>query len=106
VSIKREILEAHPWVAATLLKAFTEAKALAIDDLMQTSALPLSLPFLTEHAYDTIAIMGQDFWPYGLEANRHTLETFVRYMYEQGLIEQKIPVDDLFAPSTHRMFRI
>ena len=106
VSIKREILDAHPWVAATLLKAFTEAKTLAIDDLTQTSALPLSLPFLTEHAYDTVATMGQDFWPYGLEANRHTLETFVRYMCEQGLIDRKLSVDDLFPESTHRMFRI
>ena len=85
---------------------FTEAKTLAVADLTQTSALPLSLPFLTEHAYDTIATMGEDFWPYGLDANRHTLETFVRYMYEQGLIEQKMSVDDLFLPSTHRMFRI
>lgn len=106
VSIKHEILDAHPWVAATLLKAFTEAKALAIEDLTQTSALPLSLPFLTEHAYDTVATMGEDFWPYGLEANRHTLDTFVRYMHEQGLIERPMPVDGLFPQSTHRLFRI
>lgn len=106
VSIRREILDEHPWVAATLLKAFSEAKELAVDDLTQTSALPLSLPFLTEHAYDTVATMGRDFWPYGLEANRHTLETFVRYMFEQGLIEQRMPVEELFPPSTQRMFRI
>ena len=106
VSIKQEILDAQPWVAATLLKAFTDAKALAVDDLTQTSALPLTLPFLTQHAYDTVAVMGEDFWPYGLESNRHTLNTFVRYMHEQGLIEEPMPIEDLFAASTQRTFRI
>ena len=106
VSIRREILDEHPWVAATLMKAFSEAKDLAVADLTQTSALPLSLPFLTEHAYQTVAAMGEDFWPYGLESNRKTLETFVRYMHEQGMIEGRMPIEELFAQSTHRTFRI
>ena len=50
--------------------------------------------------------MGEDFWPYGLESNRKTLETFVRYMHEQGMIDRRMPIEDLFAPSTHRTFRI
>ncbi len=106
VSIRQEILEEHPWVAATLMKAFSDAKDLAIADLTQTSALPLTLPFLTEHAHETVEAMGEDFWPYGLEANRKTLETFVRYMNEQGMIGHQMPIEDLFAPSTHRTFRI
>jgi 4,5-dihydroxyphthalate decarboxylase len=106
VSIRRELLDEHPWVAATLMKAFSEAKDLAVADLTQTSALPLTLPFLTEHAYQTVATMGEDFWPYGLESNRKTLETFVRYMHEQGMIERPMPIEELFAASTHRTFRI
>ena len=94
------------WIAATLMKAFSEAKDLAMADLTQTSALPLTLPFLTEHAYQTVAAMGEDFWPYGLESNRKTLETFVRYMHEQGMIDRRMPIEELFAPSTHRTFRI
>jgi 4,5-dihydroxyphthalate decarboxylase len=62
--IKREVLDANPWVAVTLAKVFEEAKALAIQDLTQTSALPLSLPFLVDHAYETLDLMGDDFWPY------------------------------------------
>src|ERR1041384_299940 len=50
-------LEANPWVAFTLFKAFSEAKDLAMADLTQTSALPLSLPFLVEHAYHTMDLM-------------------------------------------------
>src|SRR5262249_20958608 len=52
--VKKEILEVNPWVAFTLFKAFSEAKDLAMADLTQTSALPLSLPFLVEHAYQTM----------------------------------------------------
>lgn len=104
--IKREVLNANPWVASTLFKAFEAAKALALEDLTQTSALPLSLPFLVEHAYQTLDLMGDDYWPYGLEPNRNTLETFVRYMREQGLIPQPLPIESLFPESTRRTFRI
>jgi 4,5-dihydroxyphthalate decarboxylase len=106
VAIKREVLDANPWVASTLFKAFETAKALAMDDLTQTSALPVSLPFLVAHAYETRALMGDDFWPYGLEGNRKTLETFVRYMHEQGLIPEPLPIESLFPASTQRTFRI
>jgi 4,5-dihydroxyphthalate decarboxylase len=104
--IKREVLESDPWVAATLFKAFDAAKALALADLTQTSALPLSLPFLVQHAYETTALMGDDFWPYGLEPNRRTLETFVRYAHEQRLIPEPLPIEALFAASTRRTYRI
>jgi 4,5-dihydroxyphthalate decarboxylase len=104
--VKKEILEANPWVAFTLFKAFSEAKDLAMADLTQTSALPLSLPFLVEHAYQTMDLMGEDFWPYGLESNRKTLETFVRYMHEQGLIPEPMSVETLFPASTQRTFRV
>jgi 4,5-dihydroxyphthalate decarboxylase len=104
--VKKEILDANPWVAFTLFKAFSEAKDLAMADLTQTSALPLSLPFLVEHAYRTMDLMGEDFWPYGLESNRRTLETFVRYMHEQGLIPQPMPLETLFPDSTQRTFRV
>lgn len=106
VVVKREVLDANPWVAFSLFKAFCEAKDLALADLTQTSALPVSLPFLVEHAYQTMDLMGEDFWPYGLEANRKTLETFVRYMHGQGLIREPMPVERLFPESTQRTFRI
>jgi 4,5-dihydroxyphthalate decarboxylase len=51
-------------------------------------------------------LMGDDFWPYGLESNRRTLETFVRYMHEQGLIPEPMAVETLFPGSTQRTFRV
>jgi 4,5-dihydroxyphthalate decarboxylase len=49
--------------------------------------------------------MGEDYWPDGLEPNRHTLETFVRYSYEQGITRRQIGVDELFAAPTLDTFR-
>lgn len=82
------------------------AKDPAMADLTQTGALPLSLPFLVEHAFQTVDLMGDDFWPYGLESNRRTLETIVRYMHEQGLIRERISIETVFPENTQRKFRV
>jgi 4,5-dihydroxyphthalate decarboxylase len=50
--------------------------------------------------------MGEDIWPYGVEKNRHVLDTFLRYHYEQGLSPRKLEVDELFAPETLEEFVI
>ena len=100
VAVRRELLDAHPWIAQTLFRAFSEAKRLAQADLVQTSALPLTLPFLLEHAHTTNELMGPDPWPYGFEANRLALETFVRYCRDQDLVRSDIDIAGLFAATT------
>jgi 4,5-dihydroxyphthalate decarboxylase len=50
--------------------------------------------------------MGADFWPYGLEANRKTLATFLRYSHEQGLAKRILEPEELFAPEALESFRI
>ncbi|WP_017728397.1 ABC transporter substrate-binding protein [Halalkalibacterium ligniniphilum] len=100
VAIKDEILEKNPWVAANLYKAFVESKEKIYEGFHQTAALKVTLPWLVSEIERTKEIMGEDFWPYGLEQNRATLEAFVTYSYEQGLIKNKLAVDDLFVKST------
>ena len=106
VAIKRPIVEANPWVPQTLANAFLSAKRLAEADLRDTTALPVSLPFLVEHAEQTAELMGEDFWPYGVEANRPTLEAFVRYSHRQGLIPELPDIDAIFPASTREVSRI
>ncbi|MBI4494976.1 MAG: ABC transporter substrate-binding protein [Chloroflexi bacterium] len=104
--VKRELVEAHPWVAQNLYKAFCQAK----DDFARTfeddSALRVMLPWTLAELEETRALMGDDFWPYGLEPNRHTLETLISYALEQGLIAQRLELESLFAPSTLEGYRI
>jgi len=51
-------------------------------------------------------LTGKDFWPYGVEKNRKTLETFLRYHYDQGLAERRLGIDEIFVPSTLARSRI
>lgn len=104
--IRREIYERNRWLAQSLFKAFAEAKALATGRLEDTVALASMLPWSYVDAEETARLMGHDFWPYGLERNRGVLETFLRYMAEQGLLVADLTVDDLFASETYESFVI
>jgi 4,5-dihydroxyphthalate decarboxylase len=106
VAIKRTLVDANPWLPQTLANAFTEAKRLADADLRDTTALRIGLPFLVQHAEDTVRLMGEDFWPYGVESNRATLETLTRYLHRQGLIPERPEIDDIFPASTRVVSRV
>jgi 4,5-dihydroxyphthalate decarboxylase len=64
------------------------------------------LPWLVSHLEETENIMGHDFWPYGLDSNLHTLSTFLRYSYEQGLSKRQLTPKELFAPESLESFKI
>ncbi|HEY1326963.1 MAG TPA: ABC transporter substrate-binding protein [Casimicrobiaceae bacterium] len=106
VVLRREVYEANRWVAQSLTKAFLEAQRRTYDDLYVTAALKAMLPWLTHHVEETRAAMGRDYWPYGFEANRATLATFLRYHHEQGLSKRRLEPQELFAPESLESFRI
>lgn len=106
VAIKDEILEKNPWVAQNLFKAFAQAKNDVYDSFNQNVALNVMLPWLATEVQRTKKLMGDDFWPYGLEKNRITLNAMVDYSFEQGLIKSKPQIEDLFAKSTLEEFTI
>jgi 4,5-dihydroxyphthalate decarboxylase len=64
------------------------------------------LPWLIRHAEDTRALMGKDFWPYGVEPNLHALCTFLRYSHEQGLAKRLLTPQELFVPEALESFKI
>ena len=100
IVIKREIYEKNKWLAYSLYKAFEEAKAICAREATAQSALAYMLPWLIPELEETKRIMGEDYWPYGLERNRKTLETYVAYNAEQGLVENPFKVEEFFAPET------
>ena len=106
VAIRREVYEANRWIAQSLMKAFIAAQQETYRDLEQTAALKAMLPWLIAHVEDTRREMGMDFWPYGLEKNRKTLATFLRYSREQGLSKRLLEPEELFASETLESFRI
>ena len=66
----------------------------------------MSLPFLEEQLVAARALLGADLWPYGVAANRPTLEAFLRHHHEQGLSARLVAVEELFHPSTYELASI
>ena len=97
VAIKRAIYDRDPWIAPPLYRAFVEAKDRAWVALHNTGTNRSMLPWVCAHVAETEAIMGNDPWPYGVEANRKTLTTLVRNLHRQGLIERQPSLEELFV---------
>jgi 4,5-dihydroxyphthalate decarboxylase len=106
VVIRRDVYERDPWIAQSLTKAFGEAKRLAAASIYDTTALPTMVPWMHTEIETTRKLMGNDWWPYGLEPNREALETFLRYSHEQGLLARPLDVEELFAAETLETFRV
>jgi 4,5-dihydroxyphthalate decarboxylase len=107
LAIRADVYEAHRWIARSLLKAFTAAKDEALASLREVAALKVSLPWTAAHVEEARSLLGEDWWPYGLdEANRRVLETFLAYARDQGLAGEEQTVESLFAPETLEEFAI
>ena len=106
VGVRRTLVEQHPWLPGAVFKAFSQAKDKAVDMLADPSASKATLPFLEERVAQARALMGDDFWPYGFEANRKTLEAFLRHHHAQGLSSRLVKPEELFHPGTLESFKI
>jgi len=106
IALRRDVYEANRWIAQSLYKALVQAQRYVYEDFHETAALKAMLPWLVEHVEEAEALMGPDFWPYGLERNHATLATFLRYSFEQGLSKRQLIPEELFAPETLEAFVI
>lgn len=106
IVIRREVYEANRWIAQSLYKAFLEAQRRSYEDLRENVVLKTMLPWLNSNVDEARALMGEDFWPYGVERTQTTLSTLLRYSREQGLTSSAMAPQDLFAPETLEAFKI
>jgi 4,5-dihydroxyphthalate decarboxylase len=106
VGIKKELAAQHPWLPGAVFKAFNEAKAHALEQLADTSATKVTLPFVEEQLKAARDAMGADYWAYGVAGSLRTLETFVRHHHAQGLSARLMAVDEIFHPATYESYSI
>lgn len=106
VGVRKSLADQHPWLPGAVYKAFGQAKARALEQLSDTSATKVTLPFVEERLKEARELMGEDFWSYGLKANRKTLETFLRHHHAQGLSSREVKPEELFHPGTHEAFSL
>jgi 4,5-dihydroxyphthalate decarboxylase len=100
VALRERLWKEHPWIAVSLFKAFQQAKEMAYQRLTDLNAYKISIVWSREPVHEQKALMGDDPWTYGWEGNRHVVETLATYLYEQGLIKERLKVEQVFAPNT------
>ncbi len=106
VGVRRTLAEQHPWLPGAVFKAFEQSKKAALDLLSDTSATKVTLPFVEERLAEARALMGEDFWSYGVDANRATLTTFLKHHHAQGLAPRLLTPEELFHPGTLETFKL
>jgi 4,5-dihydroxyphthalate decarboxylase len=106
VVLRRDVYEQRPWLAQSLYKALEQARRDAAARVAETAAPASLLPWGYAEAERTRDLMGGGYWTYGLAGNAETLETFVRYSFEQGLIKRRPAAAELFAAETREEYVI
>jgi len=106
IGIRKSLTEKYPWLATSVYKAFCDAKALAMINLRDVNALMVTLPWLEAETNETAAIMGEDFWKYGIAENLPEIEALTQYIHEQGLADRKVAVEELFHPSVFDISKV
>jgi 4,5-dihydroxyphthalate decarboxylase len=96
VVVKKRILDGHPWVGISLVRAFQKAKEICYE--RNSDPRSFALVWVQDLMKEQREIFGADPWPYNLEDNRGALEAAIRYEYEQGMIKKKPNAEDLFFP--------
>ena len=106
VAIKRDVYDRNPWIARNLFNAFEQAKDRSVARVLDSTAARVPIPWGFRYAEDAQALFGPDFWPYGLEPNRTTLEAFLRFAFEQGVCHRLVKPEELFPPQLHATFKV
>jgi 4,5-dihydroxyphthalate decarboxylase len=105
VAVKRAIFDAHPWIGPNLMSAFEAARRASLARLFELTASRFPLPWAAALASEAKERFGELF-PYGVEANRATLEAFLRFAHAQGLADRVLAPEELFASNVLESFRI
>lgn len=106
LGVRKTLAKAHPWLPGALYKAFNLSKNMAVNMLLDTAASHATIPFLAEHIESAQALLGQDYWSNGVEANRKVLDNFLDHHHRQGLSARRVSVDELFHQGTIEQFSV
>jgi 4,5-dihydroxyphthalate decarboxylase len=98
VAMRRELYERQRWIATSLYNAFVESKRRALVRMRYAGSLSAMLPWLIDDVEEIDQVFGGDAFPYGIAANRASLQALVAYMVEQHFIARAIPLEELFVP--------
>lgn len=101
VVVRKDLLAQHPHLAQAVYRGFCDAKDLAVQDYQRGRVdqhMAVMVPWFTALYEGNSRLLRDDWWPYGVQANRETVDTFLRYFFEQGLSKRRLTCDEIFAP--------
>ncbi|MCG3204614.1 MAG: hypothetical protein KCHDKBKB_01329 [Elusimicrobia bacterium] len=91
LAVRKELVEANPWLPEAIFIAFSEAKTQALEG----NSLPL--PWGEPYRDETLELMKKNYWSYGVRNNPKTLGAFFKYVQEQGLTQKELSPEEVFA---------
>ncbi|GAA4547956.1 substrate-binding domain-containing protein [Amycolatopsis samaneae] len=101
VAVPRE-LATRADLMRSIYRAFHAAKEIAQRKYRHGARkqhMDVVTPWFSRHFEENRALLGEDWWPYGLGANREAIDTFLRYHHEQGLSKRLLTSEDIFVPA-------
>jgi 4,5-dihydroxyphthalate decarboxylase len=106
VAVRKEVLDRHLWVAVNLFNALEKAKRRSVERALYGGMTYFPILWCFEYARRSRSLFGDDYWPYGVDGNRRTLEAFLQYAHEQGVCHRLLRVEELFPPQVLRSYRV
>jgi 4,5-dihydroxyphthalate decarboxylase len=99
IAIRRDHAD-NAALCKSVCDAFEQAKRLAFAALEGYASLSVALPWAIANLAEARALMGHEYWPYGVEKNRAAIEAVARYSEAQGLAERVLPIREIFVENT------
>ncbi len=106
IALRRDRYDQHRWLAMNLYQAFDEAKQRSVARAADVTASFLPLPWTPGAVEQARTLFGDDIWPYGVAANRVTLDAFLQYAFEQGVCHRRLDADTLFPPEVASRYKV
>lgn len=101
VVVRKELADQQPEAVKAVYEGFRQAKAVCQEKLvrgMTFNNATVMIPWLSALIAENRAVLGDDWWPYGIARNRSTFDTFLRYHFEQGLSKRRMQIEEVFVP--------
>ncbi len=97
VALRRDLVDAHPWVPRNLYNAFAESKRRSLERLLDPAVSRYPLAWLPAYGQRMAQLFEGDPFPFGLEANLPTLSLLLRYAHEQGIAQRQATPAEVFT---------
>jgi 4,5-dihydroxyphthalate decarboxylase len=98
IAMRKEFVAEHPDAPVALLKAYRQARDVALDRIEGSDPVVLTVPWVSALLAEQRQLMGEHYWPYNIEDNRRSLEAIGEFAFQQGLTPTKLDVMSFFHP--------